>query len=198
MEALVARSLPHQVDAVRIREVLEEYKGKIDAAVSKLLDEAEEEEQGKRRESPPACTASAGGASPERDTELEIRFGGQDNEEIKPSGSPAETDPGRSAGGANAKGKTTAQALAGPKTKVAPKEDVKSGGGPESPAPTAEGSQKQRRHPKRESAREKKAKQKAAAKARKKEKLNPGTGSGIGTNEKATAGIASAVKELYI
>lgn len=141
MEGVVASSLPYLADMVKIRQTLEECKGNVDEAVSRLLD-VEEELLGKVAETGFVSRAPSPTVTSRRvDIETEVR-----------------------------EDKTTARqtrALARSKAKEVKLKNAGSDNGSEK----SEESRKQpAQRPKRETAREKKAKQKEAAKARKRDK----------------------------
>lgn len=141
MEGVVASSLPYLADLVKIRQTLEECKGNIDEAVSRLLD-AEEEGTG--------GVAETEDVSPTV-TDERVEAEAEDKEEKTTT--------------------RQTRASTRTKAKEEKLKNVGSGSGSEKSGPAIEESRKQPvQRPKRETAREKKAKQKEAAKTRKREK----------------------------
>lgn len=170
MEGVVASSLPYLADMAKIRQTLEECKGNIDEAVSRLLD-VEEESLGKVAETGNVSRAPSPAVTNRRvETETEVR-----------------------------EDKTTARqtrALARAKAKEGKLKNVGSDNGSEKSVPVTEEPRKQpAQRPKRETAREKKMKQKEAAKARKRDK-NAGKKDEESENDAAI--ITSGIRELYI
>lgn len=142
MEGVVASSLPYIADMAKIRQALEECKGSIDEAVSRLLD-AEEGLGG---------VAEAGYVSRVPSPAVTDRRVETEDREDKPTAR-----------------QTRASARA--KAKEGKLKNTGSDNGSEKSGSATEESRKQpAQRPKRETAREKKVKQKEAAKARKREK----------------------------
>lgn len=170
MEGVVASSLPYLVDMVKIRQMLEECKGNIDEAVSRLLD-AEEEGLVKVAEAKYASRAPSP-AITDRPVEGET----EDRENKT----------------------TTRQTRSSARIKAKdgkPKNIGPSSGSEKSGSVTEEPRKQPVQRPKRETAREKKAKQKEAAKARKREK---NTSKKNEESEKDEAIITNGIRELYI
>lgn len=168
MEGVVASSLPYLVDMVKIRQMLEECKGNIDEAVSRLLD-MEEEGLGEAAEVKYMSRAP----SP---TDRLVEGETEDRE--------GKTTTRQTRSSARIKAKDGKQKNIGPSS-----ESEKSGSVTEEPR------KQPVQRPKRETAREKKAKQKEAAKARKREK---NTGKKNEEFEKDEAIITNGIRELYI
>lgn len=181
MEEVVASSLPYLAKPAKIRQTLEECKGNIDEAVSRLLD-ADEEGPEETSEAKDASGPPPPPSSPP-----------------PPPPPPPATEKGAEAGTEDI-GKPTARQLRA-STRLKAKEEGKlkrtgSGGGPKDPCPKTEKTRKQpAQRPKRETDREKKEKKKEAAKARKREKS---VGKKDEGPEKGAATITSGIKELYI
>lgn len=187
MEGVVSSSLPYLADSAKIRQTLEECKGNIDEAVSRLLD-AEEDlgEATEKKDVPRTPSPKIIGEA----TKAEV----EDNGEIAKEEPKDEASEGKST-----KKPTTRQTRVSARIKAKEDDKLKNtglGGGPDNPGPTNEESRKQpAQRPKRETAREKKLKQKEAAKARKREK---NMGKKDEEAEKGTATITSGIKELYV
>lgn len=142
MEGVVASSLPYLADMVKIRQALEECKGDIDEAVSRLLD-AEEEVPAEAKYVSRAPSPTVADRPVEAETE--------DREDKTTA--------------------HQTRASTRIKAKEGKLKNVGSGSGSEKSGSVTEEPRKQPvQRPKRETAREKKAKQKEAAKARKREK----------------------------
>lgn len=170
MEGVVASSLPYLVDLVKIRQTLEECKGNIDEAVSRLLD-AEEEGLGKVAEAKYASRAPS--------PTITERLVEGETEDIECNTTTRQT-----------------RSSARIKAKDGKPKNIGPSSGSEKSGSVAEEPRKQpAQRPKRETAREKKAKQKEAAKVRKREK---NTGKKNEESEKDEAIITNGIRELYI
>ena len=215
MVEVVTSSLPYLVDSQKIREVLEEAKGNIDAAVSKLLDADEGERRGEDEQQEEEEGEKKGHANKSKDMgkkeKVDVALGeGERIKEIEAERADAQgsSEPQDNAGKANdlaadTNGAKTAMRSA-PKigarasARVKAREDSRSnpGSGPENSGSAAEETQKQQPlRPKKETAREKKARQKAAAKQRKKGNVLSNKDPEL---EKGTAVITTGIKELYV
>ncbi|KAG0134294.1 hypothetical protein HOY82DRAFT_638087 [Tuber indicum] len=209
MVETVTSSLPYLVDSGKIWEALEEAKGNIDAAVSRLLDVEEGEQEGEVSE-------KKGYANKGKDVKVEkvdVTLGegekvkGKEAQKVDAQGSPeiqdnADEVNGLAAdtNGTNTPKKPTPKIGTRASARIRVREDSGgnpgSGGGPEDSGSATEEIRKQRPlHPKKESPREKKARRKAAAKQRKKENTSGNKDAGL---EKGTTVITAGIKELYV
>ncbi|CUS14292.1 unnamed protein product [Tuber aestivum] len=213
MVKTVTSSLPYLTDPQRVREALEEAKGNIDVAVSRLLDveegedeQQQEEENGKEeyankskdaKEKEKVDVAPGEGEKiKEKETE---KADAQGSPEIQGNADKV-SDPTADTNGAKTPKRLTpkmgARASARIKAREGSRSNPGAGSGPENSGSAAEETRKQQPpHPKKETARERKARQKAAAKQRKKEKA---LGDRDAESEKGTTVITTGIKELYV
>ena len=214
MVEVVISSLPYLVDSQKIQEVLEEAKGNIDAAVSKLLDAEEggqeEDEQQQEEESEKKGHANKGKGVREKE-EVDITLGEEERiketeaEKADAQGSSETQDNADKANNlATDTNSVKAAKRSAPKigarasARIRAREDSRSnpGSGPENSGSAAEETRKQQPlHPKKETARERKARQKAAAKQRKKGNALSNKDAEL---ERGTAVITTGIKELYV
>lgn len=218
MVEVVKSSLPYLVDSRKIQEVLEEAKGNIGAAVSKLLDAEEGEQEGEDKQQEEEGEKK-GHANKSKDVREKEKVDVTPGEEERIKETEAEK--------ADAQGSSEAQDNAdkvndlaadtndvknarrsAPKigarasARIRAREDSRSNPGscPENSGSATEETRKQKSlHPKKETAREKKARQKAAQKAAAKQRKK---GNALGNKdaelEKGTAVITTGIKELYV
>ncbi|PWW77724.1 hypothetical protein C7212DRAFT_177773 [Tuber magnatum] len=214
MVNVVTSSLPYLTDSRRIREALEEAKGDIDAAVSRLLDveegedeQQQEEENEKKKEyanesgdvkemEKVDVAPGEGGKIEEKEAE---KADAQGSLEIQDNVDKVH-DPAADTNGAKTPKRPTPKTGARASARIKAREDSRSspgaGSGPENSSSAAEGTRKQQPpQPKKVTPRERKAKQKAAAKQKKKEKA---LGNKDAESERGTAVITTGIKELYV
>ncbi|PUU74493.1 hypothetical protein B9Z19DRAFT_1103433 [Tuber borchii] len=215
MVEVVISSLPYLVDSQKIQEVLEEAKGNIDAAVSKLLDAEEggqeEGEQQQQQEEGEKKEHADKGEDVREKEEVDKTLGEEERieeteaERADARGSSETQDNVDKANNLAADTNSVKAAKrSAPKigarasARIRAREDSRSnpGSGPENSGSAAEETRKQQPlHPKKETPRERKARQKAAAKQRKKGNAPSNKEAEL---EKGTAVITTGIKELYV